>query len=1077
MTMGNYSFDQKKRFEIQDFDKANTFSSFLPGIAGVNGIPMWTFYVNRGQGITSFGVRDKHTPIMEFSPASIAYKTVATSGFRTFIKMKHQDTVYEAFCPTRNRKHIQRKMFIEANQLSIEEINQEMGLKVSIQYFHMPEANFAGLVRKVDITNLAGEPVEMEVMDGLPEILPNGVTNEAFKELGNLLRSWMEVYNVENQIPYYRVRASMGDEAEVSEIKSGHFYLSFSNDEQLISPIVDAELIFGRDTSLQYPERFNSISIEEIMKSQQVTANKVPCGFTPVKRVLGTEETMTICTIIGHVDDIERIHQQTEEIVSLKFIEQKQQLAFTMISELTNPIETNSGSEIFDEYCRQNYLDNLLRGGYPQVLENGDEGFVYHLFSRKHGDLERDYNFFSIAPEYYSQGNGNFRDANQNRRNDIYFNPKVGSFNAKMFMSLIQADGYNPLSVKGCSFEIKQALQNKVKELIQNNIPARQVEMTKLLQGKFTPGQVIQLLTNEANEQLLEGNRFLTEVLKLSQQNIEAGFGEGFWIDHWTYNLDLVESYLDIYPDRQEEFLFEDKEYTFFDSPAYVLPREEKYVLAEGKVRQYGSVMEDDEKMATLGIKINDTNWLKTKSGEGDIYRTNLLVKLVSLSLMKFSTLDPSGIGVEMEANKPGWNDALNGLPGLVGSGVGETFELKRLVGFILTAISSYQNRECTLPTEMATLLRKIYPLVEAQLNGELTDFDYWDQVSTLREAYRSSIRFGIDGSESTLMLSELEHIYQGFLRKIQVGIAKAEVLGEGLYPTYVIFEAEEFEVVMDANGNEVMSSYGLPKVNVKKFSKPRPLPYFLEGPARALKANETTEKAREIYRKVKETDLFDADIKMYKTSVSLNDEPHEIGRIKAFTPGWLERESVFLHMSYKYLLELLKSGLYEEYFNELQTSLIPFLDPKIYGRSTLENSSFIASSVNPDANTHGRGFVARLSGSTAEFLSMWKTMMIGSSPFQMYKGKLTFTLAPNLPDWLFKKNGELSFQLFGQTKVTYHNPKKLSTFGDSKVEVRSYELLFKDARMQTLLADNLEEKEALSIRNGEVAEIHVTLA
>ena len=37
-----------------------------------------------------------------------------------------------------------------------------------------------------------------------------------------------------------------------------------------------------------------------------------------------------------------------------------------------------------------------------------------------------------------------------------------------------------------------------------------------------------------------------------------------------------------------------------------------------------------------------------------------------------------------MEGGKPGWNDAMNGLPGLFGSGTPETFELKRLVNFII---------------------------------------------------------------------------------------------------------------------------------------------------------------------------------------------------------------------------------------------------------------------------------------------------------------------------------------------------------------------------------------------------------
>ena len=53
----------------------------------------------------------------------------------------------------------------------------------------------------------------------------------------------------------------------------------------------------------------------------------------------------------------------------------------------------------------------------------------------------------------------------------------------------------------------------------------------------------------------------------------------------------------------------------------------------------------------------------------------------------------------------------------------------------------------------------------------------------------------------------------------------------------------------------------------------------------------------------------------MYKVNASLASQSHEIGRARAFTPGWLENESIWLHMEYKYLLEVLKAGLYEEFF------------------------------------------------------------------------------------------------------------------------------------------------------------------
>jgi len=45
----------------------------------------------------------------------------------------------------------------------------------------------------------------------------------------------------------------------------------------------------------------------------------------------------------------------------------------------------------------------------------------------------------------------------------------------------------------------------------------------------------------------------------------------------------------------------------------------------------------------------------------------NPVSKLFMLGMLKFSAMDQQGMGVEMEGGKPGWNDAMNGLPGLLG--------------------------------------------------------------------------------------------------------------------------------------------------------------------------------------------------------------------------------------------------------------------------------------------------------------------------------------------------------------------------------------------------------------------------
>ncbi|WP_379158265.1 cellobiose phosphorylase [Paenibacillus sp. sgz5001063] len=1078
--MSHYYFDSGN-FVIEQFHEGKPFSSFLPGLAGLKGIPMWTFYTNRGQGICSFGVRDKNSPIMEFSPANISYKNVASSGFRTFIKIKGAQEVYEPFQSARPDSDAKRKMTILPNGLMIEESHTGYGLKTTVHYFNMPNDDYAALVRRVEIENISGGELELELLDGLPEILPYGVENSGYKEIGNLLRSWMEVYNLDHGIPFYKLRSSTNDDAQVSEIRNGHFYLSFTAEGERLAPVVDFETVFGGNTSLGYPDRFADLPLEELLAQPQYPVNKVPCGFSGTARTLAPGSKVILNTIIGHVNDIDKINRKADTLCHDEYIMSKALEAASLTEELTADIATRTASPVFDAYCRQSYLDNFLRGGYPFIFDNGGEGFVVHLFSRKHGDMERDYNFFSLAPEYYSQGNGNFRDMNQNRRNDVFFNPRVGSFNIKMFYSLIQADGYNPLSVQGTTFEILPGKAPQLAEWIRGAVADHQEELVKLCAGRFTPGRLINYIADYDVTLKVSEQEFLSGVLAWSQQNIEAAFGEGFWSDHWTYNLDLVEGYLDIFPERRQELLFGDESYAFYDSPAYVLPRSEKYVLSDGKVRQYGALLEDEEKLHLLKRKASETHWLRTGGGHGDIYRTSLFVKMLSLALNKFATLDPYGMGVEMEGNKPGWNDAMNGLPGLFGSGMSETFELKRMIVFMLEVLDSNEEGAGTsglsvkLPTEMSLLLEQVHHAVTAVLAGELGQFEYWDTVASARESYRERIRFGITGEEQPVNLTVIREALGQFLSKLNIGIEQAVELGGGLTPTYFRFEAVRFQVVTDEAGQPVMSGYGLPKAVVEAFEA-FPLPYFLEGPARWLKTLDSPDEARDIYNRIKQTELYDPVTSMYRTSVSLDEESNEIGRMRAFTPGWLERESNFLHMSYKYLLELLKAGLYEEFYGELKTSLIPFLDPAVYGRSTLENSSFIATGGNPDPGTHGRGFVARLSGSTAEFLSMWRTMMAGSGVFSVVDGELALSFDPALPGWLFDEQGELSFTFLGKTRVTYYNPRHLNTFGEGGASIQSLTLAYRDGTASRIPGPLLRGAEAEALRRGEVAEIRAVL-
>jgi hypothetical protein len=177
--------------------------------------------------------------------------------------------------------------------------------------------------------------------------------------------------------------------------------------------------------------------------------------------------------------------------------------------------------------------------------------------------------------------------------------------------------------------------------------------------------------------------------------------------------------------------------------------------------------------------------------------------------------------------------------------------------------------------------------------------------------------------------------------------------------------------------------------------------------------------------------------------------------------------------MEYKYLLELLRAGLHKEFFEAIQTALVPFQPPARYGRSPLENSSFIASSAHPDPALHGAGFVARLSGSTAEFLSIWTTMMAGKQPFRAEGGALRLKLEPALPAWLFSEAGTVSFRFLGQCDVTYHNPRRLDTFAQG-VEASRIVLWPSESESVEIPGHTIGAPYAHMIRNGEIKRVEV---
>lgn len=1100
-TAQEYYLDENGHFVLENYQNKKAFSGFLPGIAGEHGIPLWVFYVNRGQGVVSFGAADKDHAIMEFYPANKAYQNVQTKGFRTFLKLGEPETpvIYEPF--KRIRPGVTTKMIISLSGLALEETATDLGLKTRVYYYILPGENFGALIRKVSIQNLQDSPQTLEVLDGMPVLIPYGLSNQALKEISQTVSAWTKVFGVEEKTAFYRMDASFEDRTEVKRVEAGHFFISLSREEtgnRLLSPLVDPEVIFDEESGLAEPLGFLRRELAEF-NGVQMLENRFPSAMSALRKTLDAGAELTIYSAFGFLPNAGGLAVVRRKLETKGYLEQQQAAAEDLHKYYADHIFTVCNDERFTYYTRQTFIDNFLRGGFPINLGRPNEEIPYYVFSRKHGDLERDYNHFHLAPTFYSHGNGNFRDVLQNRRSDNFFNPRLKERNIKDFAGLLQPDGYNPLVIEGTRYYLAE--EEAKEEVLEQVAEEDRTRLEPVLTAPFTPGEIAIFLREQGIKIRPDLPSFLGLLMKKAVSWSEAKFGEGFWIDHWTYLLDLIRTYLGLYPEELTSLLLTDYSYTFFDSYVKVQPRRKKYVLTEDGPRQRGALLVDEDKRRLIAQRKLFPYAVRVKKGKGEIYRTNLFVILFTLVLNKLSALDPHGVGIEMEANKPGWYDALNGLPGLFGSSTPETMELLRLVKFLRDSLSGCAGNRAVktvarvaVPTEVCRFYQGLDSLLREWMATKTSScalaHEYWETATSLREKYREEVFPGFTGTEEELSLPELAAFLQRAALKLETAVQQAKNEQTGLFDTYYT------NLPLKYRKTGELSPDGLPYIEVTEFGC-HALPAFLDGQARAMKILPTRQEALALHNAVHSSALYDRALGMYRVNEDLSSESFEIGRARAFPPGWLENGSIWLHMEYKYLLELLRAGLYDQFYTAAETALVPYLDPEVYGRSPLENSSFILSSLNKDQRNHGRGYIARLSGSTAEFLSIWSFLSFGPQPFRLNGAEPVYAPQPVLRGEFFTEEprkvkiqssptrsetvevpaNAYAYRFLGQTLVVYINPKRGHTYGPGKVSIQGFQLWPAEGEEIKVEGCEVPSPLAKEIRAGRIRRIEALFA
>jgi hypothetical protein len=607
----------------------------------------WLFASSTG-GLTA-GRVSPDTALFPYETVDKLHLSINDTGPRTIIRVRHagQSRCWEPFnIEHRRRFAIRRNLYKNklGNKLCFEEVNEELGL--AFRYTWSTSAEF-GFVRECELHNISGGNAEVEVLDGIQNVLPAGTPRFTQTNSSNLVNAykWAEI-DESTGLAFLALYSGITDRAEPCESLKATtvFCLGADNPRYLVS---SSQLDAFRAGAAVEPER---------------QRRGIRCAFFCVQSVsIGPGEAQTWRIVI----DAER---DQAEVVALRHRLRKPEELETDIDnsvaagsdELARIMAAADGyqstaEETVSAHHYANVLFNVLRGGifddgygvssrdfrqtigqfnarvaarnrellanlpmhvrYKDLLDEVDKSGDAQLqrlaleylpirFGRRHGDPSRPWNQFAIVlkdeqGEDLLSYQGNWRDIFQNWEALALSYPTFVESMIAKFVNASTADGYNPYRItkEGIDWEVEEP---------------------------DNPWSYI-----------------------------------GYWGDHQIiYLLKLLELSRGFHPDTLHQMLRRPL-FCYANVPYHIKPFE---LLVEDPKK---TVVYDEDLATTIEERVASlgADGKLLLDGNGDVRQVNLLEKLLVPLLAKLGNLVVDG-GIWLNTQRPEWNDANNALVG-----------------------------------------------------------------------------------------------------------------------------------------------------------------------------------------------------------------------------------------------------------------------------------------------------------------------------------------------------------------------------------------------------------------------------
>ncbi|EOU2462190.1 hypothetical protein ACNTOD_001086 [Vibrio navarrensis] len=655
----------ERYYKIANVDKMAPFF-----ISVVSSSDHWLFISSTGS-LSAGRIRPENA-LFPYKSVDHIHESAENTGSKTIIRVQQDGrwVLWEPF----NRFHdglyqVERNLYKNSigDKIVFEELNHT--LKLKFQYSWASSEEF-GFVRRAQISDLSGQERELDILDGLQNLLPSGAPLAALQTRSALVDAYKWNEQVEGtSLALYTMYAKLSDRAEPAESLLATTVFSIDNDygqillssEQLGAfrcgePIANEPLTRGvrgsylinKTIKLSAGQSKHWLIVADIDKNhcdvraleqqlatpanveQQIEASIAQNQQELVALMSGGDAwqvTAEETTFVHHYANV-LFNSMRGGVIENNYQLDKQDVLKTMRK--TNQQVVARQQTFFADLPESFTHAELVRlaklTGDAQLLRLSYE-YLPLTFGRRHGDPSRPWNHYEIKlkdehGERLLSYQGNWRDIFQNWEALALSYPGfISSFMAK-FVNASTMDGYNPYRItkEGIDWELLEA-----------DDPWSNI-------GYWGDHQIIYLL------------KFLELAKKYQREELS----------------ELLTSDLFSYANVPYELCGVDK---LFANP--------KDTVAFNYARQ----KRIEEKVAQLG-----SDGRLILEGEGSVYMVNLCEKVLVPLLSKLSNLVLDG-GIWLNTQRPEWNDANNAI---VGNGLSMVtlYYMRRYVAFLQELMS-----------------------------------------------------------------------------------------------------------------------------------------------------------------------------------------------------------------------------------------------------------------------------------------------------------------------------------------------------------------------------------------------------